>query len=107
MTTQVFSTPLASLSHGEVMNDYVINDCCPNFIRASYVNATQGPLYFYRINTLAHTGGRGRTFTAEQILPFYCKLKPVILTSCSIYMECGKMTVINIFVSESLPFCTQ
>src|SRR4029434_10498555 len=63
--------------------------------------------YFYRINTLAHTGGRGRTFTAEQILPFYCKLKPVILTSYSIYMECGKMTVINIFVSESLPFCTQ
>ena len=22
--------------------------------------------YFYRINTLAHTGGRGRIFTAEQ-----------------------------------------
>ena len=36
-----------SLSHGEVMIDYVINDCCPNFIRASYMNATQGPLYFY------------------------------------------------------------
>ena len=32
--------PLASLSHGEVMIDYVINDCCPNFIRASYTNAT-------------------------------------------------------------------
>src|SRR4029434_1354856 len=44
MTTQVWLNPLASLSHGEVMIDYVINDCCPNFIRASYMN---GPLYFY------------------------------------------------------------
>ena len=47
MTAQVWLNPLASLSYGEVMIDYVINDCCPNFIRASYVNATQGPLYFY------------------------------------------------------------
>ena len=26
-------------AHGEVMIDYVINDCCPNFIRASYTKA--------------------------------------------------------------------
>src|SRR4029434_2830377 len=39
-TTQVWLNPLPSLSHGEVMIDYVINDCCTNFIRASYTNAT-------------------------------------------------------------------
>src|SRR4029434_7633384 len=49
MTTQVWLNPLASLSHGEVMLDYVLNDCCPNFIRASYMNATQGPLYLQPI----------------------------------------------------------
>ena len=49
MTAQVWLNPLASLTHGEVMIDYVINDCCPNFIRASYTNATSpdGPLYLY------------------------------------------------------------
>ena len=47
MTAQVWLNPLASLSHGEVMIDYVINDGWPIFIRASYMNATQGPLYFY------------------------------------------------------------
>ena len=26
--------------------------------------------YFYRINTLTHTGGRGRMFSAEQIFTF-------------------------------------
>ena len=39
MTAQVWLNLLASLYHGEVMIDYVINDCCTNFIRASYTNA--------------------------------------------------------------------
>ena len=33
MTAQVWLNPLASLSHGEVMIDYVINDCCPRCLQ--------------------------------------------------------------------------
>ena len=101
MTAQVWLNPLASLSHGEVMIDYVINDCCPNFIRASYMNATQGPLYFYYglflvlILVLAevHTGPhwwQGETVHCRTDLPFYCILKPVILTSYSIQSNVEK-----------------
>ena len=99
MTAQVWLNPLASLSHGEVMIDYVINDCCPNFIRASYMNATQGPLYFYYglflVLVLAevHTGPhwwQGETVHCRTDLPFYCILKPVILTSYSIQSNVEK-----------------
>src|SRR4029434_5414778 len=49
MTAQVWLNPLASLSHGEVMIDYVINDCCPTVISLEHLTRTprplKGPLY--------------------------------------------------------------
>ena len=74
MTAQVWLNPLTSLSHGEVMIDYVINDCCPNFIRASYMNATQGPLYFYYGLFLALFCGNLSSPCKHQALQFYSVL---------------------------------
>src|SRR4029434_1864158 len=44
MTAQVWLNPLASLSHGEVMIDYVINDCCPTVISLEHLTRTARPL---------------------------------------------------------------
>src|SRR4029434_2805985 len=44
MTAQVWLNPLASLSHGEVMIDYVINDCCPTVISLEHLTRMPRPL---------------------------------------------------------------
>src|SRR4029434_790209 len=119
MTAQVWLNPLASLSHGKVMIDYVINDCCPNLIRASYKNATspdRGLLYFYYglflvlVLVLAevHTGPhwwQGETVHCRTDLTFLLYLETCHFDFLQYPIQCGKMTAINIFVSESLPFC--
>src|SRR4029434_4420905 len=119
MTAQVWLNPLASLSHGEVMIDYVINDC-PHFIRASYMNATQGALYFYYgfflvlvlVLVLAevHTGPhwwQGENVHCRTDLTFLLYLETCNFDFLQYPIYCGKMTAINIFVSESLLLCTQ
>ena len=44
MTAQVWLNPLASLSHGDVMIDYVINDSCPTVISLEHLTRTPRPL---------------------------------------------------------------
>src|SRR4029434_10358922 len=44
MMAQIWLNPLASLSHGEVMIDYVINDCCPTVISLEHLTRMPLPL---------------------------------------------------------------
>src|SRR4029434_2806613 len=111
MTAQVGLTPWPSLSHGEVMIDYVINDCCPNFIRASYTNATspdRGPSIALLLQN-QHTGPhwwQGENVHCRTNLTFLLYIETCHCDFLQYIHVMWKNDCNKYFCVGILPFCT-
>ena len=101
MTAQVWLNPLASLSHGEVMIDYVINDCCPTVISLEHLTRTPRPLtgaplpyhglFLVLVLVLAEVVGGGLLDPCLVSTSIYCPLLEVenYLISCAQRVHTG------------------